>query len=79
MSLRKEVIHRLLLAKSILAVSGSGSLGQPNPHLVARRVLGAHDAADLVFASIADHQRKLPPTAKAPSIDLPPVLGPVIM
>lgn len=68
MSLRKEVLHRLLLAKSILAAGRSAPLGQPNPHLVARQVLNAHDAADLVFASIADHQAKLGPTGKAPSM-----------
>jgi hypothetical protein len=68
MTLRKEVLHRLLLAKSILAAGRSTSLGQPNPHLVARHVLNAHDAADLVFASIADHQRKLAASGKAPSM-----------
>jgi hypothetical protein len=66
MNLRKEILHRLLLAKSILAEGRIPSLGQPNPHLVARRVLNAHDAADLVFASIAEHQTKLTATAKAP-------------
>jgi len=35
---------------------------------VAKQVLNAHDAADLVFASIADHQRKLGATGKAPSM-----------
>ena len=60
MSLRKEVLHRLLLAKSILAAGRSATLGQPNPHLVARQVLNAHDAADLVFAGIADQQNRLP-------------------
>jgi len=33
---------------------------------VARQVLNAHDAADLVFASIADHQGNLPATGNAP-------------
>src|SRR5665213_167341 len=68
MNLRKEVIHRLLLAKSILAAGRSAFIGQPNPHVVARQVLCAHDAADLVFASIADHQQKLTATHKAPSM-----------
>jgi len=67
-SLRKEVIHRLPLAKSILIAGQSTPLGQPNPHYVRRQVLNAHDAADLVFAAITDHQRKLPPTGKAPSM-----------
>jgi hypothetical protein len=68
MILREEVGHRLLIAKSILAAGRSASLGQPNPHLVARQVLNAHDAADLVFASIADHQGKLPASGNAPSL-----------
>jgi hypothetical protein len=68
MTLRKEVLHRLLLAKSILATGRNAPLGVPNPHLVARQVLSAHDAADLVFAAIADHQRKLTAIGKAPSI-----------
>jgi hypothetical protein len=68
MKLRKEVLHRLLLAKSILAAGRSASAGQPNPHVVATQILNAHDAADLVFASIADHQHKLTATNKAPSM-----------
>ena len=68
MILREEVVHRLLIAKSILAAGRSASLGRPNPHLVARQVLNAHDAADLVFASIADHQGKLPASGNAPSL-----------
>jgi len=68
MSLRKEILHRLLLARSILSPSRNATLGRPNAHLVARQVLNAHDAADLVFAAIADHQGKLPATSKTPSI-----------
>lgn len=60
MILRPEVLHRLLLAKSILATGRNAPLGQPNPNLVARQVLNAHDAADFVFAAIADQQNKLP-------------------
>lgn len=68
MSLRKEVLDRLILAKSILSSAGRALGGQPNAHVIARRVLNAHDAADLVFASIADHQRKLPSKGKAPAM-----------
>jgi hypothetical protein len=68
MTLRKEVLYRLLLAKSILAGGRNALTGQPNPHVVALQILNAHDAADLVFASIADHQHKLPATTKAPSM-----------
>jgi hypothetical protein len=64
MILRPEVLHRLLLAKSILAAGRSSPLGQPNPHLVARQVLNAHDGADFVFAAIADQQNKLPSQGK---------------
>jgi hypothetical protein len=65
MSLRKEVLDRLILAKSILSSAGRALGGQPNAHVIARRVLNAHDAADLVFASIADHQHKLRSKGKA--------------
>lgn len=68
MSLRKEVLHRLLLAKSILSPARSAAWEQPNAHAVARQVLNAHDAADLVFAAIADQQNRLPPKSKAPSM-----------
>jgi hypothetical protein len=68
MSLRKEVLHRLLLAKSILSPARNAILGQPNAHLVARQVLNAHDAADLIFAAIADHQGMLPPKSRSPSM-----------
>jgi len=64
MTLRKEVLHRLLLAKSILSLGRNASYGQPNAHLVAKQVLNAHDAADLIFAAIADQQNKLPPERK---------------
>src|SRR6266481_1777333 len=64
MILRKEVLLRLLLAKSILAAGRNAPLGQPDPNLVARQVLNAHDAADFVFAAIADQQNKLPASGK---------------
>jgi hypothetical protein len=68
MSLRKEVLHRLLLAKSILAPARAPALGQSNAHLVAKQVLNAHDAADLTFAAIADHAGKFPAKGRAPSM-----------
>jgi len=68
MSLRKEVLYRLLLAKSVLSPYTNTMAAWPNPYLVAKQLLSAHDAADLVFASIADHQRKLPAKGKAPSM-----------
>ncbi len=58
-NLRPEVLHRLLLAKSILGVGRTPPLGRPDSYVIAMHVLNAHDAADLVFASIADHQQKL--------------------
>ncbi len=62
MTLRPEVLHRLLLAKSILSSGRMVFPTQPNAHLVAKQILNAHDAADLVFAGIADQQNRLPPT-----------------
>lgn len=68
MALRKEVLQRLLLAKSILAPARTAPRGQPNEHVVARHVLNAHDATDLVFAAIADQQGKLPSKGPSPSM-----------
>jgi hypothetical protein len=68
MNLRKEVLHRLLLAKSILSPARATVWGQPNPHLVARQVLTAHDAADLAFAAIAGHMGTYPAKSRAPSM-----------
>lgn len=68
MALRKEVLQRLLLAKSILSPARTAPRGQPNEHVVAREVLNGHDAADLVFAAIADQQGKLPSKAQSPSM-----------
>ena len=68
MSLRKDVVQRLLLAKSVLSPVLTAAPGQPNAYLVARRVLNAHDAADLALAAIADHQGVLPSESPAPSM-----------
>lgn len=68
MRLRKEVLNRLLLAKSILSPAKSAVSGHASAHLVARQVLNAHDAADLTFAAIADQRRKLSAKGKAPSM-----------
>jgi hypothetical protein len=68
MILPKEVIERLLLAKSLLLPSTHAPwAAPPDAHLTARLVLTAHDAADLVFAAIADHQGKLN-AKRAPSM-----------
>jgi hypothetical protein len=65
MNLRPEVLRRLLLAKSVLMGGRNAPLaGQPNAHVVAREILNAHDAADLVFAAIADQQNRLPQARK---------------
>jgi hypothetical protein len=68
MVLRKEVLHRLILAKSILSPVRTTPRGQPNGHLVAKQVLNAHDASDLVFAAIADQQGKIPHKNNAPAM-----------
>jgi hypothetical protein len=67
-TLKKEVLARLLLAKSILTSTRGAVAGQPNAHLVARQILSAHDAADLAFVAIADQQTTLPPHGHAPSM-----------
>ena len=68
MKLRAEVLRRVLLAKSILAPALASSWQQPSDHVIAKQMLEAHDAADLVFAAIADQQGKLPAQEKAPSM-----------
>jgi hypothetical protein len=68
MKLRKEVLERLLLAKSVLSPARNRTLGQPNAHLVARWVLNAHDASDLVFAAIADQKKKFSAKSRGPSM-----------
>lgn len=68
MALKKEVVNRVLLAKAILSSFRGGTSSTANVYLIARRVLNAHDAADLVFAAIADHQNKLPAMARTPSM-----------
>ena len=68
MNLRKEVIHRLVLAKSILDPARNVAWAQPNAHLVAKFLLSAHDAADLAFAAIADHMNKHSAKNRAPSM-----------
>lgn len=65
MRLRKEVLNRLLLAKSALLPAVGGEL---NAYTVARQVLSAHDAADLVFAAIAEQKGVLPAKDRAPSM-----------
>jgi hypothetical protein len=51
---RKEVLQRLLLAKSILSPGRMAPRGQPNEHVVERQILNANDAAALIFADISD-------------------------
>jgi len=60
MNVKREVLHRLLLAKSILSPAQSVVGGQSSDHLIAKQLLNSHDAADLVLAAIADHQGNLP-------------------
>jgi len=65
MKLRKEVLNRLLLAKSILLPAIGAEL---NAYTVARQVLNAHDASDLVFAAIAEEMGVLPAKDRVPSM-----------
>lgn len=56
MNIRPEVIQRILLAKAILSPYRFVPSSEPDVHLIAMQVLAAHDAADLTFAAIVDHQ-----------------------
>jgi hypothetical protein len=68
MELRPEVLRRVLLAKSLLSAGSSVSSQTANDHVIALHVLNAHDAADLLFAAIADHQNKLTAKGKSPAM-----------
>ena len=69
MTNRQQVIQRLLLAKSILAPYRFAPWGEPDSHTVAMQVLASHDAADLVFAALADHEGRLQNASnRAPSM-----------
>lgn len=68
MKLRKEVVDRLLLAKSLLSSRAGGVSGKSSTHLVAKELLQAHDAAELVFAAIADRQGEIPAKSEMPSM-----------
>lgn len=68
-ALRPEIVQRLLLAKAILTPHRLAPWGQPDAHTIARQVLASHDAADLVFAALADYQGKLTnASGKTPSM-----------
>lgn len=58
MNIRPEVIQRILLAKAILSPYRFAPWSEPDAYVIAMQLLAAHDAADLVFAAIVDHQGK---------------------
>jgi len=60
MELRKEVVERLLLAKSLLAKLRFHSTAEPDSKLLASHIMTAHDAAELVLAAISDQLGVLP-------------------
>jgi len=58
MNIRSEVIQRILLAKAVLSPYRFAPWSEPDAYVIAMQLLAAHDAADLVFAAIVDHQGK---------------------
>jgi hypothetical protein len=64
MELRKEVVERLLLAKSLLAKMRFHSVSEPDSKFLAGHIMTAHDAAELVLAAIGDQLGVLPPKDK---------------
>jgi len=67
-TIQKEVLDRLLLAKSILSHHRVSAAENLHAFSVAKDLLNAHDAADLVFAAIADQQGKLTAKTRSPSM-----------
>src|SRR5580698_4206226 len=65
--LRKGVLDRLLLARSILSPSRT-NVQSNDGHRIARSVLAAHDASDLAFAAMADQIGKLPARNHTPEM-----------
>lgn len=60
MALKKEVVERLLLAKSLLAKVRFSSTADPDSKFLASQILTAHDAAELALAAICDERGVLP-------------------
>lgn len=59
MNLRKEVVDRLLLSKSLLRRIRIHPVAEPDRHLLATHLLTAHDAAEIALAAIADERGTL--------------------
>lgn len=59
MELRKEVVERLLLAKSLLAKLRFHSTAELDSKFLAIQIMTAHDAAELVLAAISDQRGDL--------------------
>ena len=59
-TLRKEVVDRLLLSKFLLREARFHPVAEPDRFFLAVEVLKAHDAADLAIAAIAAEREKLP-------------------
>jgi hypothetical protein len=60
MELRKGVVERLLLAKSLLSKLRFHSVAEPDSKFLAGEIMTAHDAAELVLAAISDQAGVLP-------------------
>jgi hypothetical protein len=66
-TLRKEVVDRVLLSKFLLREARFHPVAEPDRFFLAVQVLKAHDAADLAIAAIAAAREK-PPAKPAPSL-----------
>src|SRR5882724_994438 len=60
MTLRKEVVERLLLTKSLLLKLRFHSTAEPDSKFLATQIMSAHDAAELALAAICDQCGVLP-------------------
>jgi len=69
MTLAADVVDRLLLGKFLLGHIRSTPVARPDRLTIARHLLAAHDAAELVIAGIAQHLECLPPSPKTYLMD----------
>lgn len=71
MKIEQDVLERLLVAKGLLGPIRFAPTGSPDPILLARQILAAHDAAELAIAAVARYVGKLPgsPSAKTYLMD----------
>ena len=64
MDAAREVVDRLLLAKELLDTIRFAPVARPDRATLAKYILSSHDAAELAFASIANHIDAMPDKRK---------------